>query len=178
MQPQERKCKQKLLDNVIFKNKSVAKFLVYFFEKDVYVQKAVAAPQYCMKNSPNLFVPLQVYKCDAPCNSAKVSEQLNVFWETLLQIIGGTMEFLAPWQDLSLRINFWIVWIMKVCIQVHEYLVAHISQERPNPTESDCFLACIYAQREHLHCSMNPGHCCKSRISQNQYAVIYPYCKC
>ena len=83
MQPQDRKCKQKLLENFIFKNKLVGKFIVYFFEKDVYKQKSVAAPQYCIKNSPNLFVPLNVYKCEAPCKSAKVSEQFDVFWETL-----------------------------------------------------------------------------------------------
>ena len=75
---------KKLLENVIFKNKLVGKFIVYFFEKDVYKQKSVAAPQYFIKNSPNLFVPLNVYKCEAPCNSAKVSEQFDVFWETLL----------------------------------------------------------------------------------------------
>ena len=92
-------------------------------------------------------------------------------------MISLILEFLAPWQDLGLRINFWIIWIMKVCIQVHEHLVAHISQERPNPTESDCFLVCIYAQREHLHRSMNPGHCCESRISKHQYVVVYSYCK-
>ena len=36
---------------------------------------------------------------------------------------------------------------------------------------------CVYtkigdAQKEHLHCSMNAGHHCESRISKHQYVVI------
>ena len=87
-------------------------------------------------------------------------------------MISLILEFLAPWQDLGLRINFWIIWIMKVCIQVHDHLVAHISKERPNPAESDSFLVCIYAQRVHLHCSMNPGTVVKAEY-QNINMWLY-----